>query len=75
METMTKTILRSDELNCPSCVNKIESNLNNLEGVAKAAVHFSTGRIEVKHDTDLVTEQDLIEAVQQSGYESHVSEF
>lgn len=26
MKTLTKTILRSDDLNCPSCVNNIESN-------------------------------------------------
>ncbi len=43
MKTLTKTIRRSDELNCPSCVNNIESNLNKKDGVEKATVHFSTG--------------------------------
>lgn len=75
METLTKTILRSDELSCPSCISNIESNLNNMEGVEKATVHFSTGRIEVAHDTDMVSEQDLVEAVRQSGYESYISAF
>ncbi|HLR26085.1 MAG TPA: heavy metal-associated domain-containing protein, partial [Fodinibius sp.] len=67
--------LRSDELSCPSCISNIESNLNNMEGVEKATVHFSTGRIEVAHDTDMVFEQDLVEAVRQSGYESYISAF
>lgn len=75
METLTKTILRSDELSCPSCVSNIESNLNNMKGIEEATVHFSTGRIEVAHNADIASEQDLIDAVQQSGYESHVSEF
>lgn len=70
-----KTILRSEDLNCPSCVNNIESNLNAIEGIQKAKVHFNTGRIEVEHDTDSVTDQDLVEAVRESGYEATVSQF
>lgn len=75
MKTVTKTILRSDELSCPSCVNNIESNLNRKDGVEKATVHFSTGRIEVKHQPDVISEDELVEAVRQSGYESKVSSF
>jgi copper chaperone len=52
MKTLSKTILRSDELSCPSCVNNIESNLNKKDGVEKATVHFSTGRIEVEHQPE-----------------------
>lgn len=74
MKTLTKTILRSDELSCPSCISNIESTLNNIEGIEEATVHFSTGRIEVEHD-DSVSEEDLIEAVRKSGYESYVSAF
>ena len=39
-----KTILRSQEFSCPSCVAKIEKALHNLNGVEKAKVHFNTGR-------------------------------
>lgn len=73
--TTTKTILRSDELSCPSCVNSIESNLNQTEGIINASVHFTTGRIEVEHDIDTVSEEKLIEIVRQSGYEARVSQF
>lgn len=75
MGTLAKTILRSDELSCPSCINNIQTNLNSTEGVGEATVHFSTGRIEVAHDADMVSEQDLVEAVWQTGYESYVSAF
>lgn len=75
MESLTKTILRSDELSCPSCVSNIQSTLNNMDGVEQAKVHFNTGRIEVKHNADTVSERDLIDAVQDMGYEANVSQF
>ena len=75
MKTLTKTILRSDELSCPSCVSNIESTLNSMDGVEQAKVHFNTGRIEVEHKKDDVSEQDLIDAIQNTGYEAKVSQF
>lgn len=75
MESLTKTILRSDELSCPSCVSNIESTLNNIDGVEQAKVHFNTGRIEVEHNADTISEQDLIDAVQDTGYAAKVSQF
>jgi copper chaperone CopZ len=75
MKLTQKTILRSDELNCPSCVNNIESNLKSMKGVEKATVQFNSGKIEVEHDPELVTEEDLLASVQQSGYSAKVSPF
>lgn len=42
-----KTLLRSQELSCPSYINKIERSLESLDGVSEAAVHFMTGRKEL----------------------------
>lgn len=75
MKTLTKTILRSDELNCPSCVNNIESSLNQTEGVTKATVHFTTGRIEIEHDADTIATEELQEVVRKTGYETSISNF
>lgn len=75
MKTLTTTILRSDELSCPSCVNNIESELNKLEGVEKATVHFTTGRIEVEHNSAQVSTEDLEEAIRRTGYKATVSPF
>lgn len=68
-----KTILRSDELNCPSCVAKIEKALTTLPGVDDATVHFNTGRIEVEHEQ--VDPERLRQAVREAGYEARVSAF
>jgi copper chaperone len=69
-----KTILRSKELTCPSCVAKIEKALLSVNGVNEAKVHFTTGRIEVNHG-DQVDRKDLVKAVQQAGYEASLSAF
>lgn len=73
--TTTRTILRSDELSCPSCVPKIEKALNALPGVETAQVHFNTGRIEIAHDPDLSSVDALVQSVQQSGYTSRPALF
>ena len=70
-----KTVLRSQELSCPSCVNKIETSLKALDGVQTAKVHFNTGRIEVEHDPQRVKTDELVKAVRKAGYESKVSSF
>lgn len=70
-----KTILRSDELNCPSCVARIEKAVKALPGVDDVTVHFTTGRIEVDHRPDGADPQRLQQAVRDAGYESFVSPF
>jgi copper chaperone CopZ len=70
-----KTLLRSQELTCPSCVAKIEKALKALDGVEDAKVHFNTGRIEVQHDPQRVKTDALVKAVQSAGYEAKVAAF
>lgn len=70
---IVKTLLRSQELSCPSCVRKIETSLKQVQGVDQARVHFSTGRIDVEHDG--VDEEKLVEAVREAGYNAQVSAF
>lgn len=72
---MTKTILRSGELTCPSCVAKIEKALKSVNGVASATVFFNTGRIEVQHDAATAGPDELVKAVRGAGYEARVAAF
>ncbi|AJK68279.1 heavy-metal-associated domain-containing protein [Corynebacterium marinum] len=65
---LKKTTLRSDEFSCPSCVAKIETKLNGLDGVESAEVKFSSGRILVEHDPQKVSVRDLVGAVAEVGY-------
>ncbi|CAM5277156.1 MAG: heavy metal-associated domain-containing protein [Xanthobacteraceae bacterium] len=70
-----RTVLRSDELSCPSCVPKIEKALNALPGVEKAKVRFNSGKIEVEHDPAQSSVDALVEAIRGTGYEARPSAF
>lgn len=70
-----KTTLRSNDMSCPTCVKTIESSLNQLDGVTKATVHFNTGRIEVEHQENTISSEQLVEAIEEAGYEAKISQF
>ena len=70
-----RTILRSNDFSCPTCVTKIEKALGNLPGVETAKVHFSTGRIEVQHDGTATPVDTLVQTIRELGYESRPSPF
>lgn len=70
-----KTIFRSQELSCPSCVAKIEKAVKSLKGVQQAEVFFNTGRIVVEHDPDAVSTDQIIDSIRSAGYEAKVSAF
>jgi len=70
-----KTVLRSQELSCPSCVTKIEKALTGVEGVVTAKVFFNTGRIEVEHNPDTADTEKLVDAVRRAGYAANVAPF
>jgi copper chaperone CopZ len=70
-----KTVLRSQDLSCPSCIAKIEKALLSEEGVSLAKVFFNSGRIEVEHDAQKVDAKKLVDVVRSIGYEAKVSAF
>jgi copper chaperone len=70
-----KTLLRSQEFSCPSCVAKIEKALQGLDGVEQAKVHFNTGRVVVEHDPERVSTDDLVDTIRATGYEAKVAAF
>lgn len=70
-----KTLLRSQEFSCPSCVAKIEKALHGLDGVQEAKVHFNTGRVVVEHDPERASTDELVETIRATGYEAKVAAF
>ncbi|WP_411743697.1 heavy metal translocating P-type ATPase [Reinekea sp.] len=50
---------------CASCVGKIESALNSVEGVHKAEMNFAQRTVQVSGDANA---EDLIKAVENAGY-------
>ena len=74
-ENNTHTNLRAEGFACPSCVAKIEKQLGRLDGVDAVKVHFASSRIEVDHDGQKTSVDDLVAAVAKAGYKSKVSAF
>lgn len=70
-----KTLLRSEEFSCPSCVSNIESALNKKSGVENVNVNFSAGKVEVTHNSDEISQDDLKSELLKIGYTSKVSAF
>ncbi|UZN04101.1 heavy-metal-associated domain-containing protein [Cellulomonas sp. S1-8] len=64
----TRTVLRADGFSCPSCVATIERKLAPLDGVIAVTVRFASARIEIEHDPQRVSVDDLVAAVARAGY-------
>jgi P-type Cu+ transporter len=56
-------------MTCASCANRIERRLNRLDGVS-ATVNFATERAAVDFDPQAVAPEQLLEAVEQAGYQA-----
>src|SRR5665213_3483687 len=56
-------------MTCASCATRIERRLNRVEGVA-ASVNYATARASVNFDADCVTPEDLIGAIEATGYQA-----
>ncbi len=56
-------------MTCASCANRIERNLNKLDGVT-ASVNYATEKASVDFDPGAVTPDDLVAAVEAAGYQA-----
>ena len=66
--TTTRTTLRAQGFSCPSCVAKIEKQVGRVDGVDAVTVHFASARIEIDHDAERASVDDLVAAVAKAGY-------
>jgi Cd2+/Zn2+-exporting ATPase len=67
-DTATVTIT-APEMDCPSCVGKVESALTDVTGVESADTQPTTGRAVVTYDPDRTDDDELVAAVESAGYE------
>jgi Cu+-exporting ATPase len=54
-------------MTCASCANRVERNLNKLDGVT-ASVNYATEKARVEFDGDAVDPERFVEAVESAGY-------
>jgi Cu+-exporting ATPase len=66
---LEKVTLPVHGMSCASCVKKVESALNGLQGVVRANVNFATERATVRYIPGAVSTEDFKKAVHDAGYE------
>ena len=62
-----------ENMSCASCAANIERRLNELSGIKEAYVNFGTGKASIKYDADTVSVQEIIETINNFGYETITS--
>ncbi|MFB6124929.1 MAG: heavy-metal-associated domain-containing protein [Halanaeroarchaeum sp.] len=65
---MTTTQFRVLDFDCPTCASTVERALANTAGVDDVEVHYTTGRVAVTHDPDVVAAGDLETTIENQGY-------
>jgi Cu+-exporting ATPase len=60
-------------MTCANCALKIETKLNNLEGVSTAVVNFANEEASVEYDPDTTDFNDFKEAIRDLGYKASLS--
>ena len=70
---MKTTRLDIRGMSCSHCVNAVTTALQNRPGVRAATVHLQEGAAEVEFDETRVSPEQLVEAVEEEGYEASVT--
>ena len=55
-------------MTCSACSARIEKNVNKTEGILEANVNLLTNSMTVKYDESLLSEEDIIKVVEDTGY-------
>ncbi|MCY3802184.1 MAG: heavy metal translocating P-type ATPase [Chloroflexi bacterium] len=56
-------------MHCASCVNRVERSALSAEGVSEATVNLVQGTLSVRFDVDSVTLPEVVERVEEAGYD------
>jgi Cu+-exporting ATPase len=63
-----KTSLKVEGMTCVNCARTIEINLKRLKGVKSVEVSFELGRVQVEFDEELLSVENIKEAIESLGY-------
>jgi copper chaperone len=66
---MEQLTLQVEGMSCGHCVNSIEGNVKELNGVEQVKVQLSEGTVEVTIDSSVVTLKDIVAVIEDQGYE------
>lgn len=63
--------IQLETLTCPSCIQKIEGALKNLDGIDKDTVKisFNSSKVKLQFDDNLININDIETAITKLGYD------
>ena len=70
MATTTTETLGVEGFHCSGCSDNLTKALNSMEGVIRARASFDDANVEVRFDSDRVSEQDIRDQISTSGFEA-----
>lgn len=66
----SKETIRISGMSCAACAARVEKVLNNLEGVKNAAVNLAVEKAAVEYDKNIISIEDIIDAIKKLGYDA-----
>ncbi|MFE6135678.1 copper chaperone CopZ [Bacillus sp. NPDC057893] len=66
---MEQLTLQVEGMSCGHCVNSIESNVKELNGVEQVKVQLAEGTVEVTIDSSIITLKDIVSVIEEQGYD------
>ncbi|CQR46531.1 Copper chaperone CopZ [Paraliobacillus sp. PM-2] len=66
---MKELTLEVTGMSCGHCKASVEGALNELKAVTEATVNLDEGMVKITFDEDQVTKSQLIEAIEEQGYD------
>lgn len=67
---MMKKLFRVPDMHCSACVLRLEGIEDEVTGVKQVTASYRKQQMEVEYDETQVTEQQIIAAAQQHGYQA-----
>ncbi|MFH1534194.1 MAG: heavy metal translocating P-type ATPase [Nitrospirota bacterium] len=62
------------DMNCGSCVLNIEKDVGEMKGIHEISVNFAAEKAQISYDPEIVTPDDIIKRVKDSGYTAYLIE-
>ena len=69
-----ETVLDVEGMTCSNCVRHVEGALRKIDGVGAVEVKLQEGKVRVEHDPGKASIAQMIEALDEAGYDSRAHE-
>jgi copper chaperone CopZ len=70
--SVTKTILQLEGMHCSACAMNIDFDVEDLAGVQSVKTSYARQECEVTYDSSLVSIDQIIDQINQTGYKATV---